>query len=167
MKYCCYIWYNDRIEVSCICCLFPDDYWLGGLLSPVKASDVPTAAYTCNICGTSYKQRSSLKQHMDVHLNNTKCPICNLTLSRKVDVRRHKKIVHKIFWAVSAELVQYLTKRDWYKTSKLFSLNFPVIISLCLSLPCHLSAVAFMSVWSVFLHLVCKHIHLLSTLPYC
>lgn len=100
MKYCWYIWYNDRIEVSCVCCLFPDDYWLGGLLSPVKASDVPTAAYTCNICGTSYKQRSSLKQHMDVHLNNTKCPICNLTLSRKVDVRRHKKIVHKIFWAV-------------------------------------------------------------------
>jgi len=50
-------------------CLFPGDHWLGGFIAPVKTNDV--SAYTCNICGTSYKQRSSLKQHMDVHLNNT------------------------------------------------------------------------------------------------
>ncbi|XP_049800755.1 broad-complex core protein isoforms 1/2/3/4/5-like isoform X10 [Schistocerca nitens] len=73
--------------------------WLPFSLSAACDFSMPKTGgeYRCSLCDSSYKQRTSLKQHMETHFDKTKCPICHATLSRRVDVRRHLKMVHKLY----------------------------------------------------------------------
>jgi len=53
-------------------------------------------SYSCNECGAKYVHRTSLYSHLSVHRNATKCPVCNVVLSRKYYLRQHLRIVHRL-----------------------------------------------------------------------
>ncbi|XP_053380054.1 uncharacterized protein LOC123531918 [Mercenaria mercenaria] len=51
---------------------------------------------TCVICSKQYKNKITLKQHMQSHLGKQKCQYCEKSYIRLTDLRIHEKNVHEV-----------------------------------------------------------------------
>ena len=51
--------------------------------------------YSCEVCGKVFQQQCSLSAHKSLHKGSTRCPTCNTVLSRKSNLWRHLKMIHK------------------------------------------------------------------------
>ncbi|XP_059487845.1 zinc finger and BTB domain-containing protein 17-like isoform X40 [Neocloeon triangulifer] len=49
---------------------------------------------TCEICQKTFSSKICLKRHMSVHQGKTKCNLCNKVLSTAENLRRHKLLKH-------------------------------------------------------------------------
>ncbi|XP_059487100.1 sex determination protein fruitless-like isoform X12 [Neocloeon triangulifer] len=60
-----------------------------------NASNVDEGAvHHCEKCGKSYKSKTSLIHHYNVHLGKTTCPVCNQVFSRRPYMLTHLRLKH-------------------------------------------------------------------------
>lgn len=55
-----------------------------------------SAVFPCKLCGKVFKAGSSLSKHKDVHRGITRCPVCNVVLSRASYLKQHLAAVHGV-----------------------------------------------------------------------
>ncbi|XP_043275553.1 protein bric-a-brac 2-like isoform X2 [Venturia canescens] len=60
--------------------------------------------FRCTICWKTFKHRTSLILHKDLHTGQTKCPICQRVFNRSYDMRIHLSRIHKCSLTADDEL---------------------------------------------------------------
>jgi Zn finger protein HypA/HybF involved in hydrogenase expression len=50
--------------------------------------------FACDHCDKRFFHKQTLSQHMSKHFGETKCPRCNLVLSRRIDMLKHLYMLH-------------------------------------------------------------------------
>jgi uncharacterized Zn-finger protein len=51
---------------------------------------------SCQVCFKKYKNRQTLKRHMQTHISNRKCELCEKAFTRLESLRKHQKNIHGI-----------------------------------------------------------------------
>ena len=68
--------------------------------------------FSCSLCGSVYRHLASLTQHLEVHRNQTTCVLCNTTLSRRTDLRRHMRLKHNMQWQKGLQRHHRTSKKE-------------------------------------------------------
>ena len=68
----------------------------------------------CHQCGKTYKSKTSLIHHYNVHLGKTTCPVCSQVFSRRPYMLSHLKLKHTL-----EEQQSYVNNDNWNQMAKL------------------------------------------------
>lgn len=67
--------------------------------------------FQCDKCDKSYRTKGELKNHMDIHLNPTKCLVCKKVFKNASILERHTKLHEEVVYCQKCEI--NVSKLDW------------------------------------------------------